>query len=78
MLFDNPDTSMPPDPPRAKWRIWSNVKQQWFLPQATGYTPRIEESGRFMPMEALQIYQHAAQGWNPQQPFQISITLVPV
>ncbi len=69
----------PPDPPRAGWRIWSNIEKQWFRRQARGYTPRIEESGRFMPMEALQIYQHAARGWDPQSnAFTISITLVPV
>lgn len=69
---------LPPDPPRAKWRIWSNIRQQWYRPQGAGYTPNIEESGRFMPMEALQLYQHAARGWNPLQPFQIPITLVPM
>ena len=68
----------PPDPPQAKWRIWSNVHNQWFGPQARCYTPRIEDSGRFMPMEALQIYQNAARGWDPSKPFAISITLVPV
>lgn len=68
---------MPPDPPQAKWRIWSNIHNQWYRPQALGYTPRIEESGRFMPMEALQIYESASRGWNPSQPFVISVTLVP-
>lgn len=68
---------MPPDPPQAVWRIWSNVHQQWYLPEARGYTPRIEESGRFMPMEALQIYEHSARGWDPHNPFSITITLVP-
>lgn len=68
---------IPPDPPQAKWRIWSNAEQKWFRPQALGYTSNIEESGRFMPMEALQIYEHAARGWNPLQPFAITITLVP-
>jgi hypothetical protein len=77
MLDDDLD-DMPPDPPRATWRVWSNVEHKWFARQARGYTSNIEESGRFMPMEALQIYQRAAQGWNPQQPFPISITLVPV
>lgn len=68
----------PPDPPQAKWRIWSNVHQQWFLPEARGYTPHIEKSGRFMPMEALQIYENSARGWDPHRPFSIAVTLVPV
>jgi hypothetical protein len=72
------ERDMPPDPPQAKWRIWSNVKNKWYLPQARGFTSRIEESGRFTPMEALQIYERAANGWDPLQPFAISITLVPV
>lgn len=70
--------AMPPDPPQAVWRIWSNLHRQWYLPDARGYTPNIEESGRFMPMEALQIYQNSTRGWDPHNPFPISITLVPV
>lgn len=76
--LDDDLDDMPPDPPRATWRIWSNVEHKWFARQARGYTDNIEEAGRFMPMEALQIYQHAARGWNPASPFVVGVMLVPV
>lgn len=70
---------IPPDPPQAKWRIWSNTRRKWYRPQALGYTADIEESGRFMPGEALAIYHNAARGWDPvSNPFTIDVTLVPV
>lgn len=70
---------IPQDPPQAKWRIWSNTNGKWYRPQALGYTANIEESGRFMPGEALAIYYDAARGWDPaSNSFTIDVTLVPV
>lgn len=54
------------------------TRRRRYLPDARGYTEHVEQSGRFMPMEALAIYEDAARGWNPaSNSFKIDIVLVP-
>jgi hypothetical protein len=44
---------MPNTPPDAVYRIWSNRYQQWWRPEAAGYTDDLDQAGRFTEPDAV-------------------------
>ena len=49
------------------WLLWSNAKQQWWMPRAEGYTDDKNKAGRFTGSEVLAMYRHSAAGWDPSE-----------
>lgn len=52
-----------PPPSTQLWLIWSNQHRMWWGPRHCGYTPQIEEAGRYTEAEARDAVAEATCDW---------------
>lgn len=58
----------------GEWLIWSNQHRMWWRPRHHGYTPQIEEAGRYTEQEARAVVAKATCDWQLSEEWRDPIT----
>ena len=57
-----PDSVHTPAPSTITFLLWSNSHQEWWAPDARGYTPDRDEAGRYTQAQAVEHVVNSAMG----------------